>query len=125
MNSVHNFFDRFKETFLKHSDLLFDDTESWYDITVLCVLLGLYFIKNSLQEITKILALAKVQNHRQLDFERLLGKLNTYAIAIIINTDQTHYSALFSKKKGEEQVALFNDPWERIHRNIYCKVAIK
>ena len=69
MNSVHNFFDRFKETFLKHSDLLFDDTESWYDITVLCVLLGLYFIKNSLQETTKILALAKVQDHRQLDFE--------------------------------------------------------
>ena len=77
---------------------------------MLCVLLGLYFIKNSLQETTKILALAKVQDHRQLDFERLLGTLNTYAIAIVINTDQTHYSALFLKKKGAEQVALFNNP---------------
>ena len=111
MNSVHDFFNRFKETFLKNSELLFEDTESWYDITVLCVLLGLYFIKNSLNETTKILAIAKVQNYRQIEFKRLLGTLENYNIAIVINTEQSHYSALFLKKSGDDKIALFNDPF--------------
>ena len=111
MNSVHDFFNRFKETFLKNSELLFEDTESWYDITVLCVLLGLYFIKNSLNETTKILAIAKVQNYRQIEFKRLLGTLENYNIAIVINTEQSHYSALFLKKSGDDRIALFNDPF--------------
>ena len=97
MDSVENLFE--KETFLKQSEMLFTNTKNWYDMTVLCVLLGLYFINKSISDDNKILALAKVQNHRQIDFKRLLTTLETHSIAIVINTAQNHYSALYLKKK--------------------------
>ena len=108
MDSVENLFE--KETFLKQSEMLFKHTKNWYDMTVLCVLLGLYFINKSISDDNKILALAKVQNHRQIDFKRLLSTLETHNIAIVINTAQNHYSALYLKKNGNEKIALFNDP---------------
>lgn len=109
MDSVENLFE--KETFLKQSEMLFTNTKNWYDMTVLCVLLGLYFINKSISDDNKILALAKVQNHRQIDFKRLSSTLETHSIAIVINTSQNHYSALYLKKNGNEKIAMFSDPF--------------
>ena len=98
----------FNKSKLKKKDLKLYNNNNWYDITVLCVILGLKLNFNHKTDI-KICVLPEGQIYDDTSFKQFDALLKDYNVAIIINYLNAHYSALYLKK-GEKRVALYNDP---------------
>ena len=98
----------FEKLRLKNKDLKLYNNDNWYDITVLCVLLGLELIAHNKTDI-KICVLPEGQLYDNTSFKQFDAALKDNNIAIIINFSNVHYSALYLKK-GQDKIALYNDP---------------
>ena len=99
----------FDKSKLKNNDLKLHNNDNWYDITVLCVLLGLNLNLHNKTDI-KICVLPEGQIYDDTSFKQFETTLKDYNIAIVINYSNAHYSALYLKK-GEHRIALYNDPF--------------
>ena len=100
-----------KNTLLKKSDILFGNNKSWYDITVLIVILGLYYTKHDLKN-ERIVAFANISEYKKIDFSLFLPTLQNYNISVVINTNQTHYTALYLFKiNGNNKNGFYNDSY--------------
>ena len=98
----------FDKSKLKDKELKLYNNDNWYDITVLCVLLGLYLNSHNKTDI-KICVLPEGQIYDDTSFKQFDAILKDYNIAIVINYSNAHYSALYLKK-GEHRIAFYNDP---------------